>query len=69
MDEHRECKETEDELWARIQRLERAVSVLARSNSNWAMNVSDADEEIISEQLRIIDTNNSQQGANKCKKK
>ena len=60
MDEHRECKETEDELWARIQRLERAVSVLARSNSNWAMNVSDADEEIINEQLRIIDTNNNQ---------
>ena len=69
MDEHRECKETEDELWARIQRLERAVSVLARSNSNWAMNVSNADEEIINEQLRIIDTNNSQQGVNKCRKK
>ena len=61
MDEHRECKETEDELWARIQRLERAVSVLARSNSNWAMNVSNADEEIINEQLRIIDTNNNNQ--------
>ena len=61
MDEHKECKETEDELWARIQKLERAVSVLARSNSNWAMNVSNADEEIINEQLRIIDTNNNNQ--------
>lgn len=55
MDEHKFCKETEDELWSRIQKLERAVSVLARSNSNWVMNVSDADEEIINEQLRIID--------------
>ena len=55
MDEHKECKETEDELWARVQRLERAVCVLVRSNSNWAMNVSDADEEIINEQLRIVE--------------
>lgn len=55
MDEHKDCKETEDELWVRIQKLERAVGVLAGSNSNWPMNVSDADEEIINEQLRIID--------------
>lgn len=54
MDEHKDCKETEDALWSRIQKLERAVSVLTGSNSSWAMNVSDADEEIINEQLRII---------------
>ena len=46
-----------DELAAlqeREQKLERAVSVLTGSNSSWAMNVSDGDEELILELVHDI---------------
>lgn len=49
MDEHKDCKETEDQLWERIQKLERAVSVLTGSNSDWRANVSDGDVRLIEE--------------------
>ena len=38
----------------RIRELERAVSVLARSNSDWALNVSNDDEFLIDRLLRSI---------------
>ena len=39
----------------KIQELERAISVLARSNSNWPLNVSVGDELLIDRLLRNID--------------
>lgn len=39
----------------RIRELERAISVLARSNSDWAFNVSNDDEILIDRLLRDID--------------
>tara|TARA_R110002073_G_C9187768_1_gene556997 strand:- start:421 stop:642 length:222 start_codon:yes stop_codon:yes gene_type:complete len=39
----------------RIRELERAVSVLARSNSDWPLNVSDTDELLIDILLQDID--------------
>lgn len=44
---HFGCKEAEDELWASIQRLERAVSVLTGSNPQWRVNVSKGDAQLI----------------------
>tara|TARA_R110000764_G_scaffold201630_1_gene286852 strand:+ start:52 stop:225 length:174 start_codon:yes stop_codon:yes gene_type:complete len=38
-----------------IQQLERAVRVLINSNSNWAMNVSDGDEQFIWDVLKKVD--------------
>jgi len=39
----------------RVQELERAVGVLAGSNSNWPINVSSNDELLIDKLLRSID--------------
>lgn len=54
MDEHKECKETEEELVASIQELERAVSVLTGSNPDWRYNVSNGDVTIIDKILEKL---------------
>jgi len=40
-----------------IQQLERAVRVLINSNSNWAMNISDGDEQLIWDLQKAMDKN------------
>ena len=48
-----------------IQQLERAVRVLINSNSNWAMNVSDGDEQFIWDVLKkaMVGDNPSKKGS------
>ena len=43
-----------------VQQLERAVSVLAGSNSNWPMAVGDSDEILIAGRLKVIERPNSE---------